>query len=50
MALTAEQTNWLQGFWAYFQKQPRPTKAGPKQDGWDTAYSVSSLQHGGGYA
>jgi hypothetical protein len=46
-ALTAEQVLWYQGYWSFFQKDPRPTKVGPKQDGWDAAKRCSQA---GGYA
>jgi len=46
MALTNEQTLWLQGFYAYCEGQERPTKSGPKQRGWDMAESMASK---GGY-
>lgn len=45
MALTADQTNWFTGFWSFFQKQPRPSKAGSKRDGWDAA--ALTTEHGG---
>lgn len=50
VSLTDAQTRWFQGFWMYFNSQPRPDQK-DKKAGWDQAeFLATRSTSGGGYA